>query len=168
MPTPPSPSPSPPPATADVAADWTSLAIIAQLARGRGCWGREGTHWSAPLHRCVERLEGPRAQRSGSADREAQEGNDLPRTRPQRLRKSSAGRSGRRGGRQVVQRNAKGRAETVILQERAKAAWLRRWSSLLACSMVRAFSESLAERQPVPCMGNVPSTHEVIREDRFS
>ena len=65
---------------------------------------------------------------------------------------------------------AKARAETVpmILQERAKAAWLRRWSSLLACSMVRAFSESLVERRPVPCTGNVPSIHEVIREDRFS
>ena len=64
---------------------------------------------------------------------------------------------------------AKARAETVplILQGRAKAAWLRRWSALLACSMVRAFSGSLVERRLVPCMGNVPSLHEVIREDRF-
>ena len=30
-----------PPATADVAADWTRLATIAQLAQGWGCWGRE-------------------------------------------------------------------------------------------------------------------------------
>ena len=43
---------------------------------------------------------------------------------------------------------AKGRVEAVprILQDRAKAAWLRRWSSMLACSVVRAFSESLLER----------------------
>ena len=54
----------------------------------------------------------------------------------------------------------------MILQGRAKAAWLRRWSSLLACSMVRAFSESLVERRAVPCTGNVPSAHEMIREDR--
>ena len=64
---------------------------------------------------------------------------------------------------------AKARAETVpmILQGRAKAAWLRRWSSLLACSAVRAFSESLLEQRPVPQTGNMPSTHEVLREDRF-
>ena len=70
---------------------------------------------------------------------------------------------------QLLRGLAKARAEIVpmILQGRAKAAWLRRWSSLLACSMVRTFSESLVERRPVPCTGNVPSAHEMIREDRF-
>ena len=64
---------------------------------------------------------------------------------------------------------AKARVEAVpmVLQDRAKAAWLRRWSSMLACSVVRAFSESLLERRPVPRTGNVPLTHEVMREDRF-
>ena len=50
------PSFSPPP-TADVAADWTSLATVEQLARGWGCWGREVSRWSAPLHKCAEMRE---------------------------------------------------------------------------------------------------------------
>ena len=64
---------------------------------------------------------------------------------------------------------AKAQVEVVpmILQDRAKAARMRRWSSMLACSVVRAFSESLLERRPVPRTGNVPLTHEVMREDRF-
>ena len=64
---------------------------------------------------------------------------------------------------------AKARAETepMILQGRAKSAWLRLWSSLLACSAVRAFSESLLEQRPVPRTENMPLTHEVLREDRF-
>ena len=37
-----------------MAADWTSLATIAQLARGWGCWGREVSGWSAPLHKCAK------------------------------------------------------------------------------------------------------------------
>ena len=52
----------------------------------------------------------------------------------------------------------------MVLQDRAKAAWLRRWSSMLACSVVRVFFESLLERRPVPRTGNVPLTHEVMRE----
>ena len=46
-----------PSATADVAADWTSLATIAQLAPGWGCWGQEVSRWSAPLHKCAEKPE---------------------------------------------------------------------------------------------------------------
>ena len=44
-----------PPATAEVATDLTSLATIEQLAPGWGCWGREVSRWSAPLHKCAER-----------------------------------------------------------------------------------------------------------------
>ena len=61
---------------------------------------------------------------------------------------------------------AKARADSVppLLQGRVKAAWLRRWSSLLACSATRAFAESLLETRPVPRIGVVPSTHEVLRD----
>ena len=52
-------SPAPflsPPATADVATDLTSLAIIEQLAPGWGCWGGEAFRWSArpPKGACRE------------------------------------------------------------------------------------------------------------------
>ena len=41
---------------------------------------------------------------------------------------------------------AKAKADsTVLMQNRVKAAWLRRWSSILACSAVRAFAWSLLE-----------------------
>ena len=64
---------------------------------------------------------------------------------------------------------AKARADSVppLLQGRVKAAWLRRWSSLLACSAARAFAESLLETRRVPRIGDVPSTHEVLRDARF-
>ena len=50
---------------------------------------------------------------------------------------------------------AKARADSVppLLQGRVKAAWLRRWNSLLACSATRAFAESLLETRPVPRIG---------------
>ena len=56
----------------------------------------------------------------------------------------------------------------LILQGRAKAAWLRRWSAMLACSAARAFAVSLLDRRNVPGVGgDHPSVHEVLREDRF-
>ena len=63
---------------------------------------------------------------------------------------------------------AKARVDSVppLLQGRVKAAWLRRWSSLLAYSAARAFAESLLETRPVPRIGDVPSTHEVLRDAR--
>ena len=63
---------------------------------------------------------------------------------------------------------ARSQSLPVILQERAKAAWLRRWSAMLACSAARAFAVSLLDRRPVPGVGgDPPSVHEVLREDRF-
>ena len=61
---------------------------------------------------------------------------------------------------------AKARADSVppLLQGRVKAAWLRRWSSLFACSAARAFAEFLLEKSPVPPIGDVLSTHEVLRD----
>ena len=65
---------------------------------------------------------------------------------------------------------AEARSQSVphILQGRAKAAWLRRWSAMLAGSAARAFAVSLLDRHPVPGVGgDPPSVHEVLREDRF-
>ena len=64
---------------------------------------------------------------------------------------------------------AKAKAETapVLMQNRVKAAWLRRWSSILACSVARAFALSLLERRPQSTGVNIPSEQEVLRDDWF-
>ena len=61
---------------------------------------------------------------------------------------------------------AKGKAETapLLMQNRVKAASLRRWSCILACSATRAFALSLLERRPNPGTGvDIPSEQEVMR-----
>ena len=66
---------------------------------------------------------------------------------------------------------AKARAQSVPLnlQGRMEAAWLRRWSAILACSAARSFAVSLLDRNPTPGTGDaVPSVHEVLRDDRFA
>ena len=66
---------------------------------------------------------------------------------------------------------ARARAQEVplVLQGRAEAAWVRRWSAILACTAARAFSLSLLDSPPVGGSGDVvPSVHEVLREARFS
>ena len=62
---------------------------------------------------------------------------------------------------------AKVRAESVpmILKGRVLAAWLRWWSSLLACSVAKVFAESQLEKRPAPHTRDVSSTHEALRED---
>ena len=42
---------------------------------------------------------------------------------------------------------ARSQSVPLILQGRAKAAWLRRWSAMLACSAARAFAVSLLDRR---------------------
>ena len=71
---------------------------------------------------------------------------------------------------QFLQGLAKARAQSVpwILQERVEAAWIRRWSCILACSAARAFATSLLERRPTPGTGGeVPSVNKVLRDARF-
>ena len=52
--------------------------------------------------------------------------------------------------------NAKAQASPFILQNRVKAAYLRRWSAVFACS------------HPVSGWGGeAPSVHEVVRDNRF-
>ena len=65
---------------------------------------------------------------------------------------------------------AKGKAETapLLMQNRVKSAWLKRWSSMLACSAARALAMSLLEERPNPGTGGTaPSEHDVMREARF-
>ena len=58
---------------------------------------------------------------------------------------------------------AKAQSAPHLLQGRVEAAWLHRWSATLGCSAVSA---GLA---PVPGTGDaIPSTHEVMRDNRFS
>ena len=64
---------------------------------------------------------------------------------------------------------AKAQSAPLLLQGRVEAAWLRRWSATLACSAARSFAVSLLDRRPVPGTGDaIPSTHEVMRDDRFA
>ena len=63
---------------------------------------------------------------------------------------------------------ARTQAAPLILQGRLQTAYLRRWSSLLACSLTRAFAVSLLERRPVPGTGqDVPPLDVVLRDARF-
>ena len=56
-----------------------------------------------------------------------------------------------------------------LLQGRVEAAYLRRWSAVLACSVARAISLSLLDRRPVHGTGaDIPSVHEVLRDAFFS
>ena len=64
--------------------------------------------------------------------------------------------------------NSKSQPSPFILQNRVKAAYIRMWSAVLACSAVRAFTASLFEQRPVAGWGgDAPSVHEVVRDDRF-
>ena len=64
---------------------------------------------------------------------------------------------------------AKARAqEPVVLQARAEAAWLRRWSNILACSAARAFALSLLDLRPAPAVEDIPSVDEILRDARFA
>ena len=62
---------------------------------------------------------------------------------------------------------AKAEAAPDVLRGRVQQANVRRWSALLACSAIRAFSASLLDRRPVPAPGVIPSVDEVVREARF-
>ena len=62
---------------------------------------------------------------------------------------------------------ASARTAPLILQNRVKAAWLRRWSGVLACSAARAFAWSLLDKPANPGTGaDAPPMHEVLRDDR--
>ena len=66
---------------------------------------------------------------------------------------------------QFLRAPAKPHARTapLILQNRVKAAWLRRWSNVLACSAARAFALSLLDMHPSPgTRAEVPQVHEVF------
>ena len=54
-----------------------------------------------------------------------------------------------------------------ILQGRAHATWMRRWSSILACAAARAFALSLLDRDcSTGVDGHTPSVHEVLGDSR--
>ena len=66
---------------------------------------------------------------------------------------------------QFITAFAKARAQEVplVLQGRAEAAWVRRWSAILACTAARL----LDCRPPGGTGETIPSVHEVMREARF-
>ena len=63
--------------------------------------------------------------------------------------------------------SAKVREVPQILQGRAHAAWMRRWSSILACAVARAFALSLLDRDcSTGVDGHTPSVDEVLGDSR--
>ena len=54
-----------------------------------------------------------------------------------------------------------------VSQGRVQQAFIRRWTVLLVCSAVLAFSASLLDHRPVPGLGVIPSVNEVVRDARF-
>ena len=58
-------------------------------------------------------------------------------------------------------------ASPHVLQGRVHQAYIRRWSALLVCSAVRAFTASFLDRRPVPGLEDIPSVHKVVREAMF-
>ena len=64
---------------------------------------------------------------------------------------------------------AKARSETPLRRRRVEQAWRLRWSSMLACTVGRALAASLLDQRTNVCGdGEVPPTHEVLREFRFA
>ena len=63
---------------------------------------------------------------------------------------------------------AKVRHEPPAIRASAGHAWLRRWSSILACSASKSFASSLLElRGGLGADGPTPSSSEVVTDDRF-
>ena len=60
------------------------------------------------------------------------------------------------------------RLGTFPAQTSVEVAWFRRWSNILSCAAARAFADSLLEvRGAGGAGGNVPSSHDVVRDNRF-
>ena len=133
--------------------------------------------WVSPLHR-----EGIARRRAADVDGAALE---AARRRKERTYRELSGDGGwarlvvlaaEVGGRrstettQFLSALVKARALSVpqALQGRVEAAWIRRWSAILASSAARAFSLSLLDQRPVPQVCEIPSAHQVLRDDRFT
>ena len=160
------------------ALDGRRLEVVADgLTLFRGAQLAIDTTMVSPLHR-----DGSARRRAADVDGAALE---AARRRKERTYPELAGDGGRArlvvlaaevGGRwstetaQFLSALAKARALSVpqVLQGRVEAAWIRRWSAILACSAARAFSLSLLDQRPFPLVCEIPSVHEVLRDDRFT
>ena len=65
--------------------------------------------------------------------------------------------------------NARAQEVPLVLQGRAQAAWVTRWSASFSCTAARAFCVSLLDCRPPGGTGEaIPSVHEVMSERRRS
>ena len=184
-------------APADVAAFLTCMATIVQRVRGLGCWepgvpawascrtGMQGGRWARGGWQICSRSGRIEVIVDG-----AQLAVDTTLVSPLHgdgsARRNSQAREGGPGWLVVLAAEvggrwseetalflralAKARAQesSQLLQGPVTAAYVRRWSALLACSMAWSLTLSLLEQRPVPSVGeDVPSVHEVLREARF-
>ena len=61
---------------------------------------------------------------------------------------------------------SKARSAPEIMQASVAHAWRHRWRRMMACTAAKAFANSLLEhRSPVSAAGDIPSVHDVIRQD---
>ena len=147
----------------EVVADGLTLWHGAQLAI-------DTTLVSPPAPGWHRQEDSGRPQRGGTATSQTHQGDHLPRAL-RRKRKGTFGAHCRsriamvRGDGTIHARSG----QPLILQNRVKAAWLRRWSSVLACSAARAFAWSLLDKPANPGTGaDTPVVHEVLRDDKFA
>ena len=64
--------------------------------------------------------------------------------------------------------HAKSREAPAGVQESARAAWRRRWASMLSCAAARAYALSLLDLQTSPgADGDVSNVHDVVGDHRF-
>ena len=131
----------------------------------------------SPLARRVRFNKGRQPRRSCTAEGEKKEGGHVPGAVRRRWSGTPGCMAAEVRGRwsvetaQFLSALAKAKAQSAphLLQGRVEAAWLRRWSATLACSAARSFAVSLLDRRPVPGTGDaIPSTREVVRDDRFA
>ena len=64
---------------------------------------------------------------------------------------------------------AKARGEPPLMRRRIEQAWRLRWTSLLTCTVARAFATSLLEfRTAHGADGATPPAHEVVADFRYA
>ena len=69
---------------------------------------------------------------------------------------------------EVGGRSAKALSAPYLLQSKAKAGWLHRWSCLLGCTAAKSFAVSLLDGSAAGVGGSTPSVHDVLGERRYA
>ena len=174
------------PVTAGVAVHSTALATTGQVARSQGCWGGVGSLWRAPSDRsttsmvvvwrswqmgchCLVEPSWPLTPLWPSGPHtDARKGHTLNlRVQGDVLGWSSLPARladvGRPRQRILVGWQLRRLGTFPVFCPSVEVAWFHRWSNILSCAAARAFADSAAGGAG----GDVPSSHDVVRDNRF-